>query len=84
MKSINLALQGGGARRVRGVIDKFLEDGRIEIEGVSGTSGSMNAVVFAHGMLRGPDGARQALHDFWKAISSRRATARSSRCRGKR
>lgn len=72
VKSINLALQGGGAHGAFawGVIDKFLEDGRIEIEGVSGTSaGSMNAVVFAYGMLRGPDGARQALHDFWKAIS---------------
>jgi NTE family protein len=71
-KSINLALQGGGAHGAFawGVIDKFLEDGRIEIEGVSGTSaGSMNAVVFAYGMLRGPEGARQALHDFWKAIS---------------
>lgn len=72
IKRINLALQGGGAHGAFawGVIDKFLEDGRIEIEGVSGTSaGSMNAVVFAYGMLRGPDGARQALHDFWKAIS---------------
>jgi NTE family protein len=72
LKQINLALQGGGAHGAFawGVIDKFLEDGRIEIEGVSGTSaGSMNAVVFAYGMLKGPEGARQALHDFWKAIS---------------
>jgi len=51
-------------------MDKFLEDGRIEIEGVSGTSaGSMNAVVYAYGKLRGNDSAREALHDFWKAIS---------------
>jgi NTE family protein len=72
VKRINLALQGGGAHGAFawGVIDKFLEDGRVEIEGVSGTSaGSMNAVVFAYGMLKGPEGARQALHDFWKAIS---------------
>jgi NTE family protein len=71
-KSINLALQGGGAHGAFawGVIDKFLEDGRIEIEGVSGTSaGSMNAVVLAYGMLKGKEGAREALHDFWKAIS---------------
>jgi len=69
---LNLALQGGGAHGAFawGVIDKFLEDGRIDIEGVSGTSaGSMNAVVYAYGRLRGPDGARQALHDFWKAVS---------------
>jgi NTE family protein len=29
----------------------------------------MNAVVYAYGMLKGNDGARQAMHDFWKAIS---------------
>ncbi len=71
-KRINLALQGGGAHGAFGwgVMDKFLEDGRVEIEGISGTSaGSMNAVVYASGILRGNDGARQALHDFWKAIS---------------
>ncbi|MEO8386313.1 MAG: patatin-like phospholipase family protein, partial [Betaproteobacteria bacterium] len=71
-KKINLALQGGGAHGAFGwgVMDKFLEDGRVEIEGISGTSaGSMNAVVYAYGKLKGNDGARQALHDFWKAIS---------------
>jgi NTE family protein len=71
-KKINLALQGGGAHGAFGwgVMDKFLEDGRLEIEGISGTSaGSMNAVVYAYGKLKGDDGARQALHDFWKAIS---------------
>jgi len=51
-------------------MDKFLEDGRIEIEGLSGTSaGSMNAVVYAYGKLKGNEGAREALHNFWKAIS---------------
>jgi len=71
-KSINLALQGGGAHGAFGwgVMDKFLEDGRVEIEGLSGTSaGSMNAVVYAYGRLKGHDGAREALHDFWKDIS---------------
>lgn len=71
-KRINLALQGGGAHGAFawGVMDKFLEDGRIEIEGLSGTSaGSMNAVVYAYGALKGKDGARQALHDYWRAIS---------------
>lgn len=71
-KSINLALQGGGAHGAFawGVMDKFLEDGRIEIEGLSATSaGSMNAVVYAYGKIKGVDGARQALHDYWKAIS---------------
>ena len=37
-KKINLALQGGGAHGAFawGVLDKFLEDGRVEIEGISG------------------------------------------------
>lgn len=71
-KVINLALQGGGAHGAFswGVIDKLLEDGRVEIEGISGTSaGSMNAVVYAYGAINGPDSAREALHNFWKAIS---------------
>src|SRR5437870_4075919 len=58
-KTINLALQGGGAHGAFGwgVMDKFLEDGRIAIEGISGTSaGSMNAVVYAYGKLKGNDG----------------------------
>ena len=71
-KTINIALQGGGSHGAFGwgVMDKFLEDGRINIEGISGTSaGSMNAVVYAYGKLKGDAGARQELHDFWKAIS---------------
>jgi NTE family protein len=71
-KLINLALQGGGAHGAFGwgVMDKFLEDGRLDIEGICGTSaGSMNAVVYAYGKLKGNDGAREALHNFWKAIS---------------
>jgi NTE family protein len=72
IRVVNVALQGGGAHGAFawGVLDKFIEDGRLEIEGVSGTSaGSMNAVVYAFGKLKGNDGAREALHNFWKAIS---------------
>lgn len=72
-KVINLAIQGGGAHGAYawGVIDRLLEDGRIRIEGLSGTSaGSMNAVVFAYGdMQGGRGGAREALYNFWKRIS---------------
>ena len=71
-RSITLALQGGGSHGAFtwGVIDRLLEDGRITIDGISGTSaGSMNAVAVAYGSIRGNDGARQALHDFWKAVS---------------
>ena len=72
-KSINVALQGGGAHGAFtwGVLDQILEDGRLEIDGLSGASaGAMNASVYAYGMMRGgADGAREALHNFWRAIS---------------
>ncbi|SCY61507.1 patatin-like phospholipase family protein [Desulfoluna spongiiphila] len=72
-KTINLALQGGGAHGAFtwGVMDRLIEDGRLSIEGLCGTSaGAMNAVVYAYGnMIGGADGARQALYDFWKTIS---------------
>ncbi len=72
-RRVNLALQGGGSHGAYawGILDYFLEDGRLAIEGISGTSaGSMNAVVCAYGRLvGGADGAREKLHDFWKAMS---------------
>lgn len=72
-KTINLALQGGGAHGAFtwGVMDKLIEDGRLRIDGLCGTSaGAMNAVVYAYGnMIGGASGARQALRDFWKTIS---------------
>lgn len=72
-KLVNLALQGGGAHGAFawGVLDKLVEDGRVGVDGLSATSaGSMNAVVYAYGkMTGGPDGAREALHNFWRAIS---------------
>ncbi len=72
-KRINLALQGGGAHGAYtwGVLDRLLEDPRVEIEGVSGTSaGAMNAAVLVNGYVdNGRDGARLALDNFWKAIS---------------
>ena len=73
-RTINLALQGGGAHGAFtwGVLDALLEDGRIAFEAsTSASAGSMNAVVLAHGLTEGgPDGARQSLHDFWEKISS--------------
>lgn len=72
-KKINLALQGGGAHGAFGwgVLDRLVEDERLEIEGISGTSaGSINAVVYAHGhQLGGRDGARGALEGFWRKVS---------------
>ena len=55
-KTINLALQGGGAHGAFtwGVLDKLLEDGRIGIDGICATSaGTMNACVLASGMQQG-------------------------------
>ena len=70
---LNLALQGGGAHGAFtwGVLDALLDDGRFELEGVSGTSaGAMNAVVLAQGLMTGGrDGARAALRDFWTAVA---------------
>ena len=72
-KRINLALQGGGAHGAFtwGVLDELLNDGRIEIEGISGTSaGAINAVMVADGLARGgPEEARKRLADFWRAAS---------------
>jgi NTE family protein len=73
LKTVNLALQGGGAHGafVWGVVDRLLEDGRLGIEAISATSaGAMNAVALASGMSAGgPDAARKSLHDFWQEVS---------------
>jgi NTE family protein len=72
-KRINLALQGGGAHGAFawGVLDRLLEDDRIEIEAISGTSaGAMNAAVAAEGLMKGgPEHARMRLEEFWRRIS---------------
>jgi NTE family protein len=72
-KSVNLALQGGGAHGAFtwGVLDAILADGRLAIEAMTGASaGAMNAVVLTEGWLDGgSDGARTALENFWRRIS---------------
>ena len=72
-KRVNLALQGGGAHGAFtwGVLDHLLEDGRLTVEGISGTSaGAVNAVMLADGLKRGgTDEARKRLADFWRAAS---------------
>ncbi len=73
-KRINLALQGGGSHGAFtwGVLDAILEDGRLDIEAISGTSaGAMNAAVLAEGYLEnGREGARERLEWFWSQVSS--------------
>jgi NTE family protein len=72
-KQINLALQGGGAHGAVtwGVLDRLLEDDRIDIEGVSGTSaGAVNAAALAYGLHLGKsEGARAKLNELWKTMS---------------
>ena len=79
LPSINLALQGGGSHGAFtwGVLDALLEDGRIDLEGISGTSaGAMNAVALAHGFAQAElhgkgdprEAARESLANFWNGI----------------
>ena len=74
MKRINLALQGGGAHGAFtwGVLDRILEDDRIEIAAISGTSaGAMNGAALKSGMISGGrDGARENLNWFWEQVGA--------------
>lgn len=78
-KTINLALQGGGAHGAFtwGVLDVLLADDRLDFEAISGTSaGAMNAVVLADGLMRdGALGARRRLGAFWRRVSREGAGA---------
>src|SRR6201990_3254999 len=70
VRTINLALQGGGAHGAFtwGVLDRLLDEKELAFEGLSATSaGAMNAAAFASGLASGGrDGARKALNDYWK------------------
>ncbi len=78
-KPVSLALQGGGSHGAFtwGVLDLLLEDGRMQLDGISGASaGAMNAVVLGHGFAQHLDdpaaareAARQALAKFWRKIA---------------
>src|SRR5450631_4059850 len=72
-KRINLALQGGGSHGAFawGVLDRLLEDERIDFDGISATSvGAVNATVLAYGLaVGGRGGARDALTDFWRRVA---------------
>lgn len=73
---LNLALQGGGSHGAFtwGVLDALLEDGQLDIEGLSGTSaGAMNAVALAHGY------AVAAQQKHANALAARQAAAQQAR-----
>ncbi|MGF1533604.1 MAG: patatin-like phospholipase family protein [Bernardetiaceae bacterium] len=73
-KHLALALQGGGAHGAFtwGVLDRFLEEEELVLDGFSGTSaGAMNAVLLAYGLHAGTrEYARELLHRFWKTVSN--------------
>jgi len=80
IKTINVALQGGGAHGAFawGVLDKLLEDGRIAIEGVCATSaGTMNALALGYGLHLGArsgetrERARECLAHLWRTVSDK-------------
>ena len=80
MRTLNLALQGGGSHGAFtwGVLDALLEDGQLDFEGLSGTSaGALNAVALASGWAtaeaagRDPrEGARERLAAVWQRVSA--------------
>ena len=83
LRPVSLALQGGGAHGAFtwGVLDAMLEDGRLQFDGLSGTSaGAVNAVAMAHGFAiaardRGTPGdaaeaARAALAAVWRGVAA--------------
>lgn len=73
IKKINLAFQGGGAHGAItwGVADRLLEDKRLHVEAISGSSaGAVNAAAVAYGLHKGGcEGARETLDHLWKRIS---------------
>jgi NTE family protein len=76
-RRISLALQGGGTHGAFtwGVLERLLEDDRLEIDGLSGTSaGAINAAMVVEGLLEGgPEAAIAALDRFWRSIAAKLA-----------
>jgi NTE family protein len=72
-RTLNLALQGGGAHGAFtwGVLDRLLDEPSLSFEGIVATSaGAMNASVMAYGLAEGGRrGAQKALANFWRRVS---------------
>ena len=71
---INMALQGGGAHGAFtwGVLDRILEDDRLEIAAISGTSaGALNGAAVKAGLARGSRAlARETLERIWTDVGA--------------
>jgi NTE family protein len=76
-RRINLALQGGGTHGAFtwGVLERLLEDDRLDVDGVSGTSaGAINAAILVQGLAEGGrEGAIRALDRLWRDVAARLA-----------
>ena len=76
-RRVNLALQGGGTHGAFtwGVLERLLEDDRLDIDGVSGTSaGALNAAILVQGLAEGGrEGAVRALGRMWRDVATRLA-----------
>jgi NTE family protein len=76
-KRVNLALQGGGTHGAFtwGVLERLLEDDRVEFDGVSGVSaGAINGAMLVQGMAAGGrEGAIRALERVWSDLGTRLA-----------
>ena len=69
-RPLSLALQGGGAHGAFqwGVLDRLLEDDRIDVRAVSGVSaGAMNGTALVSGLAAGD--ARAALDRLWREVN---------------
>jgi NTE family protein len=69
-RPLSLALQGGGAHGAFqwGVLDRLLEDDRLDIRAVSGVSaGAMNGTALVSGLAAGD--ARAALDRLWREVN---------------
>src|SRR5258706_8123899 len=81
-KTLNLALQGGGALGALtwGVLDRLLEEPRLRIEAISGPRPvAMNAAALASGWVKAARaGAPETLSSFWEAAGSFRITSGSA------
>jgi NTE family protein len=72
-KRIAVAMQGGGAHGAFawGVMDRLLEDDRIEVVGASGTSaGGMNTAAMIEGLIKGDNaGGKARMNDYWREMA---------------
>ncbi|WP_113910806.1 patatin-like phospholipase family protein [Roseovarius dicentrarchi] len=74
IKRINLALQGGGAHGAFtwGVLDRLLDEDRLEVSAISGTSaGALNGAALKAGHVAGGrEGARENLNWLWAQMGA--------------